>query len=51
MPYGKDTDPKLVSVEVLPKQHTMTLNGEQQLKVIAHYSDGYRARCDSQRSL
>jgi Protein of unknown function (DUF1553)/Protein of unknown function (DUF1549) len=41
MPYGKDTDPKLVSIEVQPKQNTMKLKGEQQLKVLARYSDGY----------
>ena len=40
MPYGKDTDPKLVSVEVLPKVRTMSLNGEQQLVVLARYTDG-----------
>ena len=40
MPYGKNTDPKIASVEVLPKTRTMTLNGEQQLVVLAHYSDG-----------
>jgi hypothetical protein len=40
MPYGKDTDPKITSVEVLPKTRTMTLNGEQQLVVLARYSDG-----------
>ncbi|MBX7207590.1 MAG: DUF1549 and DUF1553 domain-containing protein [Verrucomicrobiaceae bacterium] len=41
MPMGKDTDPKIVSIEVQPKQNTMKLKGEQQLKVLAHYSDGY----------
>ncbi|MEO6787544.1 MAG: DUF1549 and DUF1553 domain-containing protein, partial [Chthoniobacteraceae bacterium] len=40
MPYGKETDPKLASVEVLPKQRTMALKGEQQLVVLAHYTDG-----------
>ncbi len=40
MPYGKDTDPKLASVEVLPKQRTMALKGEQQLVVLARYTDG-----------
>jgi hypothetical protein len=40
MPYGKDSDPKLASVEVLPKTRTMTLNGEQQLVVLARYTDG-----------
>jgi hypothetical protein len=41
MPYGKDTDPKLVSVEVQPKEKVMALKSAQQLKVLAHYSDGY----------
>ncbi len=40
MPYGKDTDPKLASVEVLPKTRTMALKGEQQLVVLARYTDG-----------
>jgi hypothetical protein len=40
MPYGQPEDPTLVSVEVLPKSRTMELTGQQQLKVIAHYSDG-----------
>ena len=40
MPYGKDTDPKIASVEVLPKTRTMTLGSEQQLVVLARYSDG-----------
>ncbi len=41
MPYGKDTDPKMVSIEVQPTQSLMTLHSQQQLKVLAHYSDGY----------
>jgi hypothetical protein len=41
MPYGKDTDPKLTSIEVLPKQNVMKLKSEQQLQVLARYSDGY----------
>ncbi|MEO6739862.1 MAG: DUF1549 domain-containing protein, partial [Chthoniobacteraceae bacterium] len=40
MPYGKDSDPKITAVEVLPKQRTMALKGEQQLVVLAKYSDG-----------
>jgi len=40
MPYGQDTDPKVARIEVLPKQRTMALNGEQQLVVLAHYTDG-----------
>ena len=41
MPYGKDTDPKMVSIEVQPTQRIMTLKSSQQLKVLAKYSDGY----------
>ncbi len=41
MPWGKDTDPKLVSIEVQPLQKLMTLKSQQQLKVLAKYSDGY----------
>ena len=40
MPYGKDTDPKMVSISVEPSVLTMPLNGSQQLKVTAHYTDG-----------
>ncbi|EDY19592.1 protein of unknown function DUF1549 [Chthoniobacter flavus Ellin428] len=40
MPYGRETDPKVTQIEVLPKARTMALNGEQQLVVLAHYSDG-----------
>jgi hypothetical protein len=40
MPYGKDTDPKMVSISVEPSVLTMPLNGTQQLKVTAHYTDG-----------
>jgi hypothetical protein len=40
MPYGQDSDPKVAKIEVLPKQRTMALNGEQQLVVLAHYTDG-----------
>lgn len=40
MPFGTDGDPKLARIEVLPKQRTMPLGGEQQLVVLAHYTDG-----------
>ncbi len=33
-------DPKLVSFEVQPKRGTIPRRGEQQLKALAHYSDG-----------
>ncbi len=41
MAYGKETDPKLVSIEVQPKRNVMRIHGEQQLRVLAHYSDGH----------
>jgi hypothetical protein len=41
MNWGKDTDPKLVSIEVQPVQKIMKLKTDQQLKVLAKYSDGY----------
>ncbi len=37
--WRSDTDPKLASIEVQPKRNAMKSNGEQQLKVLAHYSD------------
>jgi hypothetical protein len=40
MPFGKDSDAKLVSIEVQPKQGSMKVKSQQQLKVLAHYSDG-----------
>jgi hypothetical protein len=40
MPYGSDDDPKVARIEVFPKQRTMPQKGEQQLLVIAHYTDG-----------
>jgi hypothetical protein len=40
MPYGEAGDPTLTGIEVLPKQRTMPLSGDQQLVVLAHYSDG-----------
>ncbi len=40
MPFGNDGDPKLARIEVLPKQRTMPLGGDQQLVVLAHYTDG-----------
>ncbi len=40
MPYGKPTDPSVTRIEVLPKERTMPFAGEQQLVVLAHYTDG-----------
>ncbi|WP_197443017.1 DUF1549 and DUF1553 domain-containing protein [Lignipirellula cremea] len=40
MPFGSDDDPVMESISVYPKQVIMPLDGEQQLQVLAHYSDG-----------
>ena len=40
MPYGRTNDPTIARLEVLPKERTMPLGGEQQLVVLAHYTDG-----------
>ncbi|HEX4142587.1 MAG TPA: DUF1549 and DUF1553 domain-containing protein [Pirellulales bacterium] len=40
MPYADQNDPKLVSIEVQPSRGTVAAKSEQQLKVLAHYSDG-----------
>ena len=40
LPYGNESDPKVARIEVLPKQRTMPLKGDQQLVVLAHYTDG-----------
>ena len=40
MPYGKETDPKLVSIEVQPKHGSMKIKSRQQLTVQAHYTGG-----------
>lgn len=40
MPYGKPTDPTVARIEVFPKERTLPLGGEQQLIVLAHYTDG-----------
>ena len=40
MPFGQETDPKLDKIEVLPHERTMPLHGEQQLVVLARFTDG-----------
>jgi hypothetical protein len=40
VPYGKESDPKVERIEVLPPKRTMALNGDQQLVVLARYTDG-----------
>ncbi|MBI3418321.1 MAG: DUF1553 domain-containing protein [Verrucomicrobia bacterium] len=43
MPYGTTNDPVVTCIEVFPKERTMVRDGEQQLVVTAHYSDGSTA--------
>jgi len=40
MPVGRTNAPTVERVEVFPSARTLALNGEQQLVVTAHYSDG-----------
>lgn len=40
MPYGKETDPKVVGIEVFPKERLMEREQTQQIVVVAKYSDG-----------
>ncbi len=40
MPYGKAGDPTVDRIEVLPAERTVASNSEQQLAVLAHYTDG-----------
>lgn len=40
MPQGSTNDPSVALIEVYPKQRTMKAEGEQQLRVIAKYTDG-----------
>ena len=40
MPYGKPTDPIVKHIEVIPGSRIMDLSSSQQLRVLAHYSDG-----------
>lgn len=40
MPYGNETDPHVVAIEVFPKERLMEREQTQQLVVVARYSDG-----------
>lgn len=40
MAYGKETDPKVTHIEVLPGERLMEREGTQQIVVIAHFSNG-----------
>ena len=40
MPFGKDDDPRVASIIVEPKERVMAMKDQQQLRVIATYTDG-----------
>lgn len=40
MPFGKDTDPRVLSIRVEPSERLLAMKSRQQLRVIARYSDG-----------
>jgi len=43
MPFGSDDDPVVEQIEVFPKSRKMNRGADQQLSVVAHYSDGTKA--------
>ena len=40
VPYGDENAPKVERIEVLPRERLLSGVGEQQLRVVAHYTDG-----------
>jgi hypothetical protein len=40
MPYGNESDPKVASIEVFPPKRVLTRETEQQMLVLARYTDG-----------
>jgi hypothetical protein len=40
MPYGSKDDPTVVKIQVEPAPRLMPRDGQQQIRVLAHYSDG-----------
>jgi len=40
LPFGKQTDPVVTRISVYPEHRILSLQGRQQLAVLAHYSDG-----------
>ena len=40
MPVGRTNDPVVARIEVIPTERTIARGGQQQLVVLAHYSDG-----------
>jgi hypothetical protein len=43
LPFGDPADPKVVSIRVEPAERLLAMHGEQQLRVVARYSDGREA--------
>jgi hypothetical protein len=43
MPFGSEDDPVVEKIEVFPKSRKMNRGADQQLTVVAHYSDGSKA--------
>ena len=39
-PFGDEADPKVASIEVQPRERSMRMKAQQQLRVIATYTDG-----------
>ncbi len=42
MPFGQKDDPQVKSIEVSPRERQLTFDAQQQLRVIATYTDGRR---------
>jgi hypothetical protein len=40
LPYGTPSDPQVVSIDVLPRERMLPLASDQQIVVVARYSDG-----------
>jgi hypothetical protein len=40
VPFGSDSDPKVASIRVEPRERLLAMHGQQQLRVIARYTDG-----------
>jgi hypothetical protein len=43
LPFGDPADPKVVGIRVEPRERLLPMHGEQQLRVVARYSDGREA--------
>lgn len=41
MPYGNDDDPVVTHIDVLPEETLMGSDAQQQIAVVAHFSDGH----------